>query len=105
MCLEEGSKKGHIHIQGAWAMKLPVDDNLEAVIRQFLRIVCNFARGAKKPWNVVVRVHPEDPRHQKSLSKVTRNGIFGYCSKQRHTCPSYKYAPHVTTGSLVVLVL
>jgi hypothetical protein len=90
VCLEEGTKKGHLHIQSAFAMPFAPYKGIQQDLRALIRLMCGLKKGEGHSWNVVVKVHPENPALQTSLHKVTRAALFGYCTKQRNECAMFR---------------
>ena len=88
--LEEGAKKMHAHIQAAAVLVLRPYENVEKDLASLLRLMCGFKTGDLHKWALKVKVNPFDINEQKTLRKINRAGLFGYCLKQRFTSAIFK---------------
>ena len=68
---------------------------LQKELRLQLRLLCGFRRGSAQPWNVVIRVHPENPALQPQISKVDFKSQAGYAAKQKHESANFQCAPQL----------
>ena len=83
----------HIHVQAAAILMLASYENAQRDVGALLRYLCGFRTGDTFKWAVKVELHPADVSAQKTLRKVTEEGLFGYCLKQRFTSSVFRCFP------------
>ena len=91
-CQEEGVKKMHVHIKAAAVPVLAPYDNAENDLMALTRLLCGFKTGDHLKWALKANLHPFDSGEQRTLRKVNKAGLFGYCLKQRFTSAIFKCA-------------
>ena len=82
----------HVHIQAAATLMLAPHDSLEKNLAALLRVLCGFKAGSVHKWALKIQVHPFDTGEQRTLRKVNKAGLYGYCLKQRFTSAVFRCA-------------
>ena len=91
-CQEEGDKKMNAHIQAEVILMLASYDGAHKDLAAPLRLMCGFETGDEHKWAISVGLHPHELAAQSTLRKLTGEGLFAYCAKQRYHSAIYRCA-------------
>ena len=80
----------HLHVQAAFVIMMAPYDGAGKDLVALLRVMCGMPTGSAFKWAFKVEIHPTDPNQQRSLRKVNKPGLFGYCLKQRFTSATFR---------------
>jgi hypothetical protein len=94
---EDGIKKGHVHVQGAFAVKAKNFELCKHVVT-LLRLLVGLKRGCGHPLNVVVVVHPVTQTLQPRKRQVNR--IFSFCPTGNNCAFEYVLSSIISAASL-----
>lgn len=91
-CQEGRNRKMVAYMQGGAFLMLAAYELANRDVAALLCLMCGLRTGDHHKWAISVGLHPHELAAQSTLRKVTEEGPFSYCAKQRYTSAIYERA-------------